>query len=83
MAAGVLNGLTDLGLHLPQDFELISNNSQLTRMTRPAMSSITQPIYDIGAVSMRMLTKLMGHEELDDTQIELMHGFTTRDSTAK
>ncbi|MCB6840451.1 catabolite control protein A [Weissella viridescens] len=84
MAAGVLNGLTDLGLHLPQDFELIaSNNSQLTRMTRPAMSSITQPIYDMGAVSMRMLTKLMGHEELDDTQIELMHGFTTRDSTAK
>lgn len=84
MAAGVLNGLTDLGVKIPEDFELISgNNSQLTQITRPAMSSITQPIYDMGAVAMRMLTKLMQHEALDETQIELNYGFAERGSTRK
>ncbi|MBM7617719.1 LacI family transcriptional regulator [Weissella uvarum] len=82
MAAGVLNGLTDLGVSVPDDFELIaSNNSQLVKITRPAMSSITQPIYDMGAVSMRLLTKLMNQEDLEERQIELPYGFVEREST--
>ena len=82
MAAGLLNGLTDAGVNVPDDFELITNNnSKIAVMTRPQMSSITQPIYDLGAVAMRMLTKLMNHEELAVKNIILLHGYIDRDST--
>jgi LacI family transcriptional regulator len=44
---------------------------------------VTQPIYDIGAVAMRMLTKLMNHEEPAINNIVLPHGYIARDSTKK
>ncbi|MGL5300885.1 MAG: catabolite control protein A [Weissella confusa] len=82
MAAGLLNAMTDAGVKMPEDFELITNNnSKLAVMTRPQMSSITQPIYDLGAVAMRMLTKLMNREELAVKNIILPHGYVDRDST--
>ena len=82
MAAGVINGLTDADVNVPEDFEIItSNDSKVAVITRPQLSSITQPIYDIGAVAMRMLTKLMNHEELEVNDIVLPHGFADRGST--
>ncbi|SCB86514.1 catabolite control protein A [Weissella bombi] len=84
MAAGLVNGLTDAGVSVPDDFEMItSNDSKLTVITRPQLSSITQPIYDIGAVAMRMLTKLMNREELAANDIILPHGYIDRESTKK
>ena len=60
LACGVLNGAKDAGVKVPAEFEIItSNNSKLTEIVRPQLSSITQPLYDIGAVSMRFLTKMM------------------------
>lgn len=57
LAIGVLNGALDQGVKIPENFEVItSNNSKLTEMIRPRLSTITQPLYDIGAVSMRLLT---------------------------
>ncbi|MDR3190307.1 MAG: catabolite control protein A [Lactobacillaceae bacterium] len=82
VAAGLLNALVDSGVKVPTDFEIITNNnSRLTVMTRPQLSSITQPIYDLGAVSMRMLTKLMNLEEPDVSNIILPHGYVDRDTT--
>ncbi|TYC50054.1 catabolite control protein A [Weissella muntiaci] len=82
MAAGVLNGLTDAGVRVPEEFEIITNNdSKLATITRPQLSSITQPMYDLGAVAMRMLTKMMEREELAVKSVILPHGYVERDST--
>lgn len=82
MAAGVLNFMTDNGVKIPEDFEVVTvNNSHITLLTRPQLSSVIQPIYDIGAVSMRMLTKLMNNEELETPEILLAHGYVKREST--
>ena len=59
---------------------ITSNDSKVAVITRPQLSSITQPIYDIGAVAMRMLTKLMNHEELRLMTL-FSHGFADRGST--
>ena len=45
------------------------------------LSSINHPLYDLGAVSMRMLTKIMNKEELEDKDVILNHGLTLRQST--
>ncbi len=72
LAVGILNAALDRGISVPEEFALItSNNSKLTDMTRPKLSTIVQPLYDIGAVSMRLLTKLMNKEEIDEKTIKL------------
>ena len=84
LAVGVLNGAQDAGAKVPTDFEIVtSNNSKLTELVRPKLSSITQPLYDIGAVSMRFLTKMMNKEETtaDEKTIELPYGYIKRGST--
>ncbi|MGC3124419.1 substrate-binding domain-containing protein, partial [Enterococcus faecalis] len=53
LAIGILDGLLDRGVKVPEEFEIItSNNSLLTEVARPRLTSITQPLYDLGAVSM-------------------------------
>jgi LacI family transcriptional regulator len=82
LAAGVLNGAQDAGVKVPEEFEVVtSNNSKLTEIVRPQLSSITQPLYDIGAVAMRFLTKMMNKEELTEKTIQLPYGYIKRSST--
>ena len=82
LAIGILDGLIDKGIKVPEDFEIItSNNSLLTQVARPKLSSVTQPLYDIGAVSMRLLTKLMNKEEVEEKTITLPYGIAQRNST--
>lgn len=82
LAVGVKNGAIDHHVNIPKDFEIItSNNSKLTEMARPKLSSITQPLYDIGAVSMRLLTKLMNKEEVEEKTIVLPHSIAFRGTT--
>ena len=84
LAAGLLNGLADHGVSVPEDFEVItSDDSQIARFTRPNMTTIAQPLYDLGAISMRMLTKIMHKEELEEREVLLPHGLKVRKSTRK
>ena len=84
VAAGLLNGLAGHGVSVPEDFEIItSDDSQIARYTRPNLTTIAQPLYDLGAISMRMLTKIMHKEELEEREVLLPHGLTERKSTRK
>lgn len=82
VAVGLLNGLLNIGVKIPEEFEIITaNNSVITEFTRPTLSSIEQPLYDLGAVSMRLLTKMMNKEEIEDKRVILPHGFVKRGSS--
>ena len=82
LSAGLLNCLFAAGKSVPEDFEIItSNDSPITSYTRPNLTSISLPLYDLGAVSMRMLTKIMNKEELEEKDVILNHGLTLRQST--
>lgn len=82
IAVGLLNGIADQGVNVPEEFEIItSDDSLVTKFTQPNLTSISQPLYDIGAISMRMLTKMMNKEELETREVLLNHGIRTRRST--
>jgi len=82
MALGVIHGAQDMGYRVPEDLEVFGfNNTRLATMVRPTLSTIVQPMYDIGAVSMRLLTKFMNNEEVEDKKIILPHRIIERDST--
>ena len=82
LAVGILDGLLDAVVKVPEEFEIItSNNSLLTDVVRPKLTTITQPLYDIGAVAMRLLTKLMNKEEVEQKTIILPFGISEKGST--
>lgn len=82
MAIGALNYYKDNGIHVPEEVEIISfDNTRLTTMVRPQLTSVVQPMYDIGAVSMRLLTKYMNKEKVEDHLVILPHRIEERDST--
>ena len=82
LAIGILDGLLDRGMKVPEEFEIItSNNSLLTEVARPRLTSISQPLYDLGAVSMRLLTKLMNKEEVEEKTITLPYHIVEKGSS--
>ncbi|MCL7747833.1 catabolite control protein A [Halalkalibacter alkaliphilus] len=82
MALGVIHGAQDQGLTIPDDIEVLGfDNTRLATMVRPTLSTVVQPMYDIGAVSMRLLTKLMNKEEVTDHVVVLPHRIEFRQST--
>ncbi|MDQ0272146.1 catabolite control protein A [Cytobacillus purgationiresistens] len=82
MALGIIHGAVDKGYSVPGDFQVISSDStRLALMVRPQLTSVIQPLYDIGAVAMRLLTKYMNKEEVTDHIVVLPHRIEERDST--
>ncbi len=82
MAVGAIHACQDKGYHIPNDLEIIGfDNTRLTTMVRPRLTSVVQPMYDIGAVAMRLLTKYMKNEKIEDHMVILPHRIEEREST--
>lgn len=81
-SVGILNSAMDAGKKVPEDLEIVTASAtQLASVVRPALTTIKQPLYDMGAVAMRMLTKLMNNEEVDDIHITLPYELVKKQST--
>ncbi|WP_453994384.1 catabolite control protein A [Bacillus nitroreducens] len=82
MALGVIHSAQDHGISIPNDIEVISfDNTRLALMVRPQLTSVVQPMYDIGAVAMRLLTKFMNKENVEEKIVVLPHRIEFRKST--
>lgn len=83
MAIGAIHKIQDHGLKVPDDISVISvDNTRIASMVRPQLSSVAPPMYDIGAVSMRLLTKLMKNESVDQSNVILPHQLIRRQSVS-
>jgi len=56
-------------------------NTKYARLARPQLSCVDVPIYDMGAVGMRLLTKLMNNEDISEKVIKLPHSIVLRKTT--
>jgi len=84
MAIGAIHCIQDMGLKVPEDISVISvDNIRMASMVRPQLTTVAQPMYDIGAVSMRLLTKLMKKESVEQAKIILPHELLMRQSVAR
>lgn len=82
MAAAAINAIFDSGLKVPDDIHVVGfDNTYISTMFRPTITTIQQPAYDIGAVSMRLLTKLLSKEPIDEMHVILPHQLIVREST--
>lgn len=82
MAVGAIHVIQDQGLNVPNDIEVMGfDNTPISSMVRPLLSTIAQPQYDIGAVAMRFLTKHINKEPISDQIVILQHQILNRKST--
>lgn len=83
MAIGAIHGIQDAGLAVPGDISVIGvDNIRMASMVRPLLTTVAQPMYDIGAVSMRLLTKLMKKENVEQARVTLQHELIVRNSVS-
>jgi LacI family transcriptional regulator len=82
MAVGAIHAILDNGKKVPDDIEVIGyNNIPIASQVRPLLSTVDVPMYDLGAVAMRLLTKYMHGEEVQTGQVTLPHGLKLRNTT--
>lgn len=84
IAMGVINGLRDNGLRCPEDVDVMGFNDIIeAAIFYPKITTISQPLYDMGSVSMRMLVKMLKNEPLDENHFTLGYQLIERDSVKK
>ncbi len=82
IAVSFLNIAIDDGVKVPKVLSVAGfQNTKYALLSRPNLTSIDVPVYDIGAVSMRLLTKLMGSKDVDNIRIILPHYIVKRHTT--
>lgn len=81
MAIGAINALIDNGFKVPDDVSVVGfYDTKLARLYRPQLTTIHQPIYDIGAIAIRLLIKRINGDEKEIKQIFLPHTLIERGS---
>ena len=61
-----------MGVSVPEEFEIINSDDSQFSIHCPNLTTIAQPLYDPGAISMRMLTKIMHKEELEEREVSYL-----------
>lgn len=82
MAVGAMNCIHDHGLKVPDDLSVIGfDGSQLTELVRPRLSSMEQPIQEMGKVTVDVLLDLIAGKEVSPQEdVILKHKLVVRDS---
>jgi len=82
MAAGVINALCDNNIDVPKKVSVVGyDNTRIANIIRPALTTVEQPLYDIGAISIRILIKKVEGFEMKEKNITLPHKIIERQSS--
>lgn len=83
VALGVLDAARQFELRVPEDLSVVGfDGTALTEQTMPRLTSVAQPLREIGRVAMRSVLALSRKEELDSHNVELATRLVVKDSTA-
>lgn len=82
IAISFMNVAQSKGKKVPEDVSVVGlQNTKYAILSSPNLTCVDTPVYDIGAVSMRLLTKYMKQEEVETSRILLPYRFVKRQST--
>lgn len=78
----VINAAYDNHISIPDDMEVVSMmDTSYSLMSRPTLTSIHLPIYDMGALAVRLLTKILNSEDIETKEVCVNTVMMKRDST--
>jgi LacI family transcriptional regulator len=83
VAAGVVEAARAHGLRVPEDLSVVGfDDTQLARYGSPPLTTVRQPLREMGAVALRTALRMAAGEELDSHHVELATELIVRKSTA-
>jgi LacI family transcriptional regulator len=83
IAAGVVEAARARALRVPEDVSIVGfNDTDLARLLSPPLTTIHQPLREMGRVALRTALKLAAGEQLDSHHVELATELVVRSSTA-
>ena len=83
-AVGAINAIFDSGYSVPEDISVAGfNDTKLAKIYRPKLTTVFQPLFDMGAVSIRALIKLINGEPVEEKKIELHYQIMEIESVIK
>ena len=81
-AIAVLNACMENGISIPDDTELVCvRGSRYTDMVRPQISSFELPGYDSGSLAMRLMTKMLNGDDIQEREFQLSYVYKQKKST--
>ena len=81
IAMGVINALRDKGINVPDDVSVMGfNDIYEASIFYPKITTVAQPFYDMGSVSMRILVKKLRNEPGDQEHFVLPYQIIERDT---
>ncbi|MFI5957306.1 LacI family DNA-binding transcriptional regulator [Cryptosporangium sp. NPDC051539] len=82
-AMGVFEAARTSGRTVPDDLSVVGfDDLNFASWTSPALTTVRQPLHEMGVTAARALLRLVAGEPLDSTSIELSTSLVIRDSTA-
>ncbi len=83
-ALGVLEAARRLGLRVPEDLSVVGfDDTYVAGWATPPLTTVHQPLRDMGAAAVRTLLRLAAGESLDSHHVELATWLVVRGSTAR
>ena len=82
-AAGVMEAARKRGLRIPEDLSVVGfDDTQVAWFASPPLTTVRQPLQEMGAVGLRTALRLAKGEKLDSHHVELATELVVRHSTA-
>lgn len=82
MAVGAARAAKERGFSIPEDVAVVGfDNISFSSMYDPAITTISQPKYDLGCIAMQLLLKQISNDAKEPGEIVLEHELVIRSST--
>ena len=84
IAVSFMNIAQKNGHKIPEDILVVGfQNTKYAQLSRPTLTCVDTPVYDLGAAAMELLTKYMKEEVVEENKIVLPYSVFYRDSMIK
>ncbi|GAA1602556.1 LacI family DNA-binding transcriptional regulator [Actinoplanes couchii] len=82
MAIGALRAAAERGLRVPADLSVAGfDDIELGRACRPMLTTVRQPLEEMGRMAVHLLLRMLGGHRLDALHVELATELVVREST--
>lgn len=84
LAIGMLHYFYDNNIKVPEEFSVSGfGNTEISSIYKPSLTTVRLPYYDIGAIAVRILVKILREDEEFTKSINLKHEVMKRETIKK
>lgn len=83
LARGAIEAARAVGIRVPDDLSVVGfDDTEIARIASPPLTTVRQPLEEMGAVALRTVLRLVAGEKIDSNHVELATELVVRASTA-